>query len=237
VSHKKKTTAKGSGIRGFYLLLAAVAVVGIAAIGYAVRGNSRAMATAPVELQGMDDAGALLAKAEGITIGNPDAPVTLIVFSDYQCPGCAAFATRVKPVLEANEVKAGKLKMIYYDLPLTSIHQHSFLAARAARCAGDQGKYWEFHERLYQHQSTWAFKRTAPMKEFMEYAATVGVDQAAFERCVESDRFAETVTANALLAQRLGVNGTPTVIINNRRISDPFNYEAISALIAEESGN
>jgi protein-disulfide isomerase len=237
VSPKKKTQAKGTGFRGYYLLLGAVAVAGVAAIGFAIRGDKGTTATAPVMVQGVEEAGALVARAEGITLGNPDAPVTMIVFSDYQCPGCAQFASRIKPFLEANEVKSGKLKMVYYDLPLTSIHQHSFLAARAARCAGDQGNYWEYSDQLFGNQNAWAFKRSAPLKEFKDYASAIGLDQAAFETCLQSDSFAETVTANALLAQRLGVNGTPTVIINNRRVADAFRYEALSALIAEESGN
>jgi protein-disulfide isomerase len=237
VGAKKNSAAKGTGTSRFYLLLGVVAVAGIAIIGYAIRGDAGGAATEPVVVQGADNPSTLFAKAEGIAVGDPGAPVTLIVFSDYQCPGCAQFATRMKPVLEANEVKAGKLKMVYYDLPLTSIHQHSFLAARAARCAGDQGKYWDYHEQLFGRQAEWSHKRTTPLKELKEYGTLVGLDQAAFDRCLESDRFAETVTANALLAQQLGVNSTPTVIINNRRIRDPFDYQAISALIAEESEN
>jgi protein-disulfide isomerase len=236
VSSKKKAAAKGKGIGGFYILLGVVAVIGIAAIGYAIRGGSAGMATEPIQLSGLDDPGALVAMAEGLSIGNPDAPVTMIVFSDYQCPGCREFASRIKPRLEANEVKSGKLRMIYYDLPLSSIHQHSFLAARAARCAGDQGKYWEYSELVFGRQSDWSVQRSAPLGKFKEYATTVGLDQAAFESCLQSDRFADTVSANVRLAQQLGVNSTPTVIINNRRV-DPFRYEDISALIAAESGN
>lgn len=235
MSAKKKATTKKSGFRGYYLLLGLVAVVGVVAIALAMRGGNGGTATEPVLLQGLDDPTQLLAKAEGVQIGNDNAPVTLIVFSDYQCPGCGQFATRIKPMLEANEVQAGKLKVIYYDMPLTSIHDHAFLAARAARCAGDQGKYWEMHQALFQHQSDWSFSRTAPIRAFKEYAASAGVDQGAFDSCLESDRFAETVTANAMLAEQLGVNATPTVIINNRRISDPFDYPGIARLIAEES--
>lgn len=235
MSPKKKTAAKGKGIGGFYLLLGAVALLGVGAIGYAIRGGGSAAATAPVVVQGLDDPGTLMAKAEGIAVGNPDAPVTMIVFSDYQCPGCATFAARVKPQLEANEVKAGKVRIIYYDLPLTSIHQHSFLAARAARCAGDQGKYWEYHAQLFSRQSDWAFQRSAPLAKFKGYATDVGLDQTAFESCLQSDKYAETVTANAHLAQQLGVNGTPTVIINGRRVEP--RYDAIAAVIAAEPGN
>lgn len=228
---------KSSGSRGFYILLAVVAVVGVVAIGLAMRGSGGGdAATEPIALDGVNDPGQLVAMAEGVTLGREDAPVTLIVFSDYQCPGCASFATRVKPVLEENEVKEGKLKIVYYDLPLTSIHAHAFLAARATRCAGEQGKYWDLHGVIFQNQKNWSHKRTPPIDEFKEYAASVGVDQNAFASCLESDRYADTVTANAMLAQQLGVNSTPTVIINNRRIRDPFDYNAIKELIAQEAG-
>lgn len=233
---KKKATAKGKSNNGFYLLLAVVALVGVAAIGYAIRGGNGGAATEPITLQGLDDPGALVARAEGVSVGKPDAPVTMIVFSDYQCPGCAQFASRIKPLLEMNEVSAGKLRIIYYDLPLTSIHQHAFLAARAARCAGEQGKYWEFHEQLFSNQSDWSYQRNAPLAKFKGYATASGLDDAAFDSCLQSDKYADTVTANVHLAQQLGVNATPTVIINNRRV-EPFNYDDISALIAAESGN
>lgn len=237
MSGKKKAAAGKTGVQNYYLLLGIVALVGIFAIGYAIRGGSGGAATEPVMVQGVEDSRTLFAKAEGITVGDPDAPVTVVIFSDYQCPGCRYFAAQMKPILEENHVKNGQAKLVYYDLPLTSIHRHSFLAARAARCAGDQDKYWEYSDVLFGHQPEWASRQTAPLKDFKDYASSIGLDRAAFDACLESDRFAEAVTANALLAQTLGVNGTPTVIINGRRVANPGDYQTIASLINEEPGS
>lgn len=236
MSAKKKSASKGTGNQRFYLLLGIVALLGIGAIGYAIRGGGGGAATTPVVVEGIEDARTLFSKAEGITIGSEDAKVTVVIFSDYQCPACRTFSVQMKPLLEENHVATGQARLVYYDLPLTSIHPHAFLAARAARCAGEQGMYWEYSEALFMNQPTWSARPGAPLRDFKGYASEIGLDKSAFESCLESDAYAETVTANALLAQQLGVNGTPTVIINNRRVRNPGDYAAIRGLIEEEAG-
>lgn len=233
---KKAGATKGTNLRAFYVVFAVVALAGIAALGYAVAGRGGQVATEPVELAGMQDMRALVETAKGVTIGESSAPVKLIVFSDYQCPWCGVFASRVKPLLEANEVKAGKLQIVFYDFPLGGGHKHSFVAARAARCAADQGRFWEYHDVLFGQQSRWSAKAATPLAEFEEYAGELGLDPSAFEGCLKSDRYAEMVTANRLLGEALGVNATPTVIINNKRVSNPLDYEELSKQIAQEPG-
>jgi protein-disulfide isomerase len=234
---QKKAAASGGGMRGFYALLGIVAIAGIGALGYSVMGKSAKAATEPVNVAGLEDPRALFQKAEGVAVGDPSAPVKLIVFIDYMCPGCGQFSLQIQPLLLANEVKAGKLQLVSYDFPLGGAHKHSFLAARAARCAGDQGKFWEYHDLLYGQQSAWSYKPSAPVKDFVGYAAQLGMEQGAFESCLNSDKYADVVTANKMLGEQLGVNATPTVIINNRRVSNPFDYKELSAIIAEETPN
>jgi len=201
----------------FYWILGAVAVVGIGAVGYSVGSKTfGTAATEPVDVPGLDNMDTLVAMAQGITKGDPDAPITIVEFADYQCPGCGGFALQVKPQVELSYVQTGKAKFVYYDLPLVSIHAHAFLAARAGRCANDLGRFWEFQDIIFRNQPTWAAKQTV-LGDFVDYAEQAGADREAFEACLKSDAHAEVVTANMRLADALGINGTPTIMISQGR--------------------
>jgi protein-disulfide isomerase len=225
----------------FYWILGAVAVLGIAAVGYSVgSGTLGRAATEPVDVEGLDNMETLVSLAQGVTKGDPDAPITIAEFADYQCPGCGAFTLTVKPQLDRNYVQTGKAKFVYYDFPLISIHPYSFLAARAGRCANDQGRFWEFQQVIFRNQSTWVTK-TSVEGYFADYAEEAGADKGVFEKCLKSDAHADVVTANLRLAEQLGIEGTPTVMLSMgrgmaRRLMS-FDYEsiqsAIETLIAE----
>ncbi len=166
----------------------------------------------------------LLELAQGIERGNPDANVTIIEFADYQCPACQAFFQQTKPFLEMTYVEQGDARFVFYDFPLSDIHAHAFLAARAARCADDQDRYWDYHDRLFQMQASWA-SQSDPLSDFVNYAQELGLNQDAFRSCLRSDRHADVVTANQMLGEQLGVQGTPTVMVdtgsgNAVRVSD-----------------
>jgi len=192
-------------------------------------------ATEPVDVAGLDDMSTLVEKAEGVTMGSPDAPVTIAEFGDYVCPACGEFSLTVKPRIVNQFVETGKAKLIFYDFPLVSIHPNSFIAARAARCAGDQNKYWEYQTELYRHQTQWIPKRQ-PVGEFVEYADSLGLDEGRFETCVKSDAHADLVSANLRLAQELGLTGTPTIMVSAgksgmpRRLSE-FDFASIEAQV------
>lgn len=192
-------------------------IVGLAVLGavlFSMRSSAGTgdMATAPVELD-ITDMNQLASMAPGVHRGNEDAPITILEFADFQCPGCGAFAGTVKPQLDVGYVDTGDVKFSFYDFPLTSIHPHAFLAARAGRCAEDQGMFWEYHDELFRNQSSWSFSASPPVGAFEDYAAAVGVDQREFSQCLRSDRYADVVTANMQLGQGLGVTGTPTVLV------------------------
>jgi protein-disulfide isomerase len=208
-------------MKKLYLVLAAVAVVGIGAVGYSVGSGGGGAVSAPIEIDGLFlgegdsarlDVNRLVELAQGVTKGDPSATVSIIEFGDYQCPSCQVFATQVEPQMNLALIESGKAKFIYYDWPIIEAHQYAFLAARAARCAGDQGKYWEYHDNLYRNQTRWATSTDAEGM-FVEYAATLALDEGAFDSCLRSDRHADVVTANMELGMQLGVRGTPTVIV------------------------
>lgn len=229
-------------MKKFYYLFGAVAAIGVGVVGWNVGSSVFGSAvSAPIELDLEDSE--LAALAQGMTKGNPDAPVTIIEFGDYQCPGCGAFALSVKPQVEGTFVESGQAKFVFYDFPLVSIHGNAFLAARASRCAADQDQYWEYHEALFRNQSRWAGSAT-PAGLFEDYAGELGMDEGEFNACLNSDKYADVVTANMRLGERAGVNGTPTILVGTaqeRRRLNGFDYasiaQAIELVTGEDPGN
>ncbi len=155
----------------------------------------------------------LIELAQGVEKGNPDARVTIMEFGDYQCPACQNFFRQAEPIINLSYVEPGRVRFVYYDFPLEAAHPNAFVAARAARCAGDQEAYWPFHDVLFTNQLAWA-GQADPVSDFTRYAGELGLDEGAFRACVRSDRHADVVSANQLLAMQLGAQSTPTVIID-----------------------
>jgi protein-disulfide isomerase len=191
-------------------------VVGLALLGAIVfnlrSGGGADMAIAPIELE-ISDMQQLAEMAPGVRRGNEAAPITILEFADFQCPGCGAFASTVKPQVDIGFIDTGAANFVFYDFPLTSIHPHAFLAARAARCADAQDLFWAYHDELFRNQSAWSFAAAPPVGAFEDYAAQVGLDQGEFRSCLRSDAYADVVTANMQLGQGLGVPSTPTVLV------------------------
>lgn len=233
----KKTKAGGTNLKPFYLLLGLIAVVGVVLIIAASRnkGGASQAVTEPIDLGDLDTR-ALVQKAQGVTVGQESAPVKVFVFSDYMCGGCGYFSTSIYPQLKSEFVDAGKVQFTYYDFPLGGSHIHSFVASRAARCAGDQGKFWEYHDLLLGRQQDWTYSRVVPMEQFLQFADIAGVDRADLEGCINSDTHAEVVTANRQLGDQLGVNSTPTVILNGRHSMSPLEWAGLRAEIRRELG-
>lgn len=223
---------KGKGTQGgantaFYGVLGVIAIGGIAAIAYAVLGAGEPAATEMVELD-VPNARALYEQAVPVRLGPEDAPVKIVEFGDFQCPSCGTFSLQVRPAIVEQYVNTGRVQFVFYDFPLVSIHDNAFLAARAARCAGDQpapgagsdgNAYWPYHDKLFEEQGNWAYQGSV-VGDFVDYAEELGLDAGAFEECVKSDRFADVVTANRRLGDQLRITGTPTILINNRRIGN-----------------
>ena len=231
----------GSDMKKLYIVLGVVAAIGIGAVGVSVGAAGGSAATAPVAVEGLDDAERLVELAQGVTKGDENAPVTIIEFGDFQCPGCQAFATQVKPQIELAYVESGKAQFVFYDWPIVTGHPNAFLAARASRCAADQDKYWEYHDNLFRNQARWA-PMTSPASTFIDYAETLGLDRGEFASCLNSDRHAELVTANMELGNRLNVRGTPTIFVEQGGSARPINAEFqsikeyVDRILAEETG-
>jgi protein-disulfide isomerase len=201
----------------FYWILGIVAVVGVGIVGYSV--GSKAMAntvSAPIQLDGLDDPTKLGELAHGVVKGDPNAPVTIVEFADFQCPACQQFYQQVEPLVQTEFIATGKAKYLYYDFPLVSVHNHAFLAARAGHCAEDQSKFWEYHDVLYRNQNRWV-PQSNPASMLEGYAKDLGLDGDAFQACLESDKHADVVTANMEMATQLQLDGTPSVLVGSSK--------------------
>ncbi len=204
----------GNELKTFYWVIAAVAIVGIGIVGYSV--GSKAMSptvSAPIVLQGIDDT-KLLEMANPRVKGDPNAPITIMEFADFQCPACGGFFAEVTPQIEAEFINTGKAKFLFYDFPLVQVHPNAFLAARAARCADDQGQFWPFHDTLYRTQGRWSTLQN-PAGDFEDYAEQLGLDTGDFTDCLRSDRHADVISASLELGTKLQLPGTPTIMVGS----------------------
>jgi len=213
-----------------YLIAGIVILLIVGLVVYTTQGSGGTVTT-PVPLADSDEE---LQRARGISMGREDAPVLLYEFADYQCPACAQFSTFAHPLIKERLVDRGIVRLVRYDFPLVMNHRHAFLASRAARCAEEQGRYWEYHDILYGRQPTWAVQRD-PSGVFVEYAELAGIDARPFQQCLRSDRHAEEVTRNMRLGEILGVSGTPTLMINGERVR-LMDYNDLEAQILEAAG-
>src|SRR5512141_2475560 len=139
------------------------------------------------------------------SLGPKDAPITIVEFSDYQCPFCRRWHQEVyQPLLAAYP---GKIKLVYRNLPLTSIHPDAFPAAEAAMCAGEQNAYWPYHEKLFGSE-------TLGTEVYKQYAQELGLDMTTFEACITDHKYQQAIQADSDFAVNLGVRSTPTFFIN-----------------------
>ena len=150
--------------------------------------------------------------------GNANAPVTVIEFSDFQCPFCSRFFEQTLPQLEENYIETGKIKFVYRDLPLDNLHPNARPAHIAAECADEQGKFWGYHDILFEKQSEWQRLAAADLQITMaEYANDLGLEKASFESCMQSDEIADEVNKDYLDGTSYGATGTPTFFIGNEK--------------------
>ena len=213
---------RGGSRRPFILLLALIAVLGTAAIVWtATRPRENAITTVDPTVT----AGA----AQGYLLGDPEAPVQILEWADFQCPACERFATITEPDVRSRIVDAGLASFRFYDFPLPQ-HRNAMNASLAAACANDQGKFWPYHDRLFQGQPEWSEERN-PQDIYAGYARELGLDVGRWEECYESRRHERTILGNRAEGERRGVNQTPTFIIGNQRVPGAIGYDQFRALV------
>lgn len=138
--------------------------------------------------------------------GDTKARVAIMEYSDFDCTFCGRYALSIYPALDAKYVKTGKVKYFFRDLPMAE-HPNALFKARVARCAGDQGKFWEMHDRLFADQKPLG---TADLAELIR---SLSLDGAAFSECLTSEKFTQNIRMSANSAERMRINGTPAFLI------------------------
>jgi protein-disulfide isomerase len=216
--------AHQAGMKRFYAVFGAVAVIGLGALAYLTTRPQTVSIPANVTIQPSDTSG-----FRGYLKGSPDAPVEITEFADYQCPFCQTFATLQMPTIEERLIKTGRLRWRYRDFPLQQ-HPFSRLAAHSAACADEQGKYWEQHTRIYEGQAEWAAARDAgPV--FRRYAQADGLDLGRYDACMKAGKYAGRIQASLNEGIQVGVNSTPTLLVGNRLYRGRFDSDAITKLV------
>jgi protein-disulfide isomerase len=216
----------------FYGVLALIVVIGAALIGYVVVNNRKQTAfESSVSLPPLKE-GELVSEEVGVSIGAADAPIVIEEYADYLCPYCGMVATLTLPQIMEEYVETGKARFIFFDFPVRQ-GETTYLGAEAARCAGDQGAFWPMNKVLMERMREWGEKRD-PQGMFRGYADRLGLDGKALVDCVKSRKYRETVLASQMRARQLGLSGTPTFIINGRRVGSAMGFDQMSELIEEE---
>jgi len=189
--------------------------------GYLLWGSSNStVATDTAQVRRVD-----ISTDDDPSIGPANAPVTIIEFSDYQCPYCQIWYQQVYQQLVASYPK--QIRFVYRDLPLPG-HPEAIPAAQAANCAGEQNAYWKFHDALFEQK--YGLNRAA----YERYAADLGLDTKAFTACLDSQRYIEEIQADATDATRVGISGTPSFVINGRILIGALPFSEFKKVIDEE---
>lgn len=162
--------------------------------------------------------------------GASDAPVTLIEYTDFQCPACKAYY----PILEElSKDLEGKMKLVVRHYPLIQIHKNALAGARAAEAAGRQGKFWEMYNTLYPHQEEWS-TADDPLKSILpSYAGQIGLDVEQFRKDMTDASLDDKINHDRETGNAVKVNGTPSFYLNGKKINNPTSVETFKSLIEE----
>ncbi len=152
-------------------------------------------------------------------IGNPDAPITIVEFSDFQCPFCARFNTQTLPLILEEYIEQGKVKLVFRDFPIQSIHPNALPASIAAECANDQNKFKEMHDILFEKQNEWnRTEAVDALSMFSQYASEMQLDQGIFDACLTSGDHISEIKKDLDDGREYGITGTPGFFIGNDEI-------------------
>lgn len=184
-------------------------------------------ATRPVDVSADDDA----------YIGDKDAPVVIIEFSDFQCPFCRSFWRDTLPLIKSEYIDTGKVKFVYRDFPL-SFHPAALPAAQAAECAKEQGKFWEMHDKIFSEQDKLGSGTVQfSVNDLKKWAAETGLNVGQFNSCLDSQKYNDEVSQDLNDGQAAGVSGTPGFFINGKSVVGAQPFSVFKTAIDKELSN
>jgi len=210
-------------------ILLVVLVISIVTGGFGIASTGTANGGAPTNNKNNNAGTAGQINLQGAHIeGDPNAPVTIVEWSDFECPFCERFYTQTYGDILKNYVDTGKAKIVFKEFPLTSLHPDAMPAAIAAECAGNQGKFFEMHNKLFENQ------QSLGTDNYKKWAAELGLDTAKFNSCYDNKETQAKIQADQIEGEKLGIRGTPGFIINGQTVSGAQPYAVFQAAI--ESG-
>lgn len=158
------------------------------------------------------------------SLGSKDSPVTLVAFEDFECPFCERFSQQTLPLIIEKYVKSGKVRLVWKDFPL-SIHSNAQRAHEAARCAWEQGKFWEYHDTLFNNQNG------LDANKLKQYSKDLGLNESQFASCLDSGKYTELIREKVSEGTAAGVSGTPSFLINGRLVVGAQPYQVFEDAI------
>lgn len=170
--------------------------------------------------------------AGNYSIGNKNAKVKIEEYSDFQCPFCHAFFTSAYPQILKDYVSTGKVYYTFHNFPL-NIHPQAPKAAEAALCAGEQNKFWEYHDLLFGNQNLWS-GNSNNIQVFETLAQTLGLDAGKFSQCLSTGKYTETVQKDLTAGEKKTISGTPTLFVNDQKVVGAQNYSVFKQTIDTE---
>ena len=174
---------------------------------------------------------------DGTTCGDEDAPVTIVEFSDYQCPYCKFFVDTTEVEIERQYIEKGLVRLQFHNFGITGgdrgpDENESTLAAEAAECANDQGRYWEYHYKLYAEQSG-ENRGTFQPEHLKGFARELGLDQEAFDQCLDSHKHIDLILQQREEAEEAGFRGTPSFLVNGTLVPGYLPFEQFQPIIEQ----
>jgi protein-disulfide isomerase len=159
----------------------------------------------------------------GTSMGDPNAPVTVQAWEDFVCPACRQWTSTIEPQLLDQYIKTGKVRLEFHQFPLSIHAPGAEMAAQASLCANDQGAFWPYHNRLFPAQDQGQPGFT--IDSLVRYADELGLDSRALMDCMSSQQYRDAVATSGAEALKLGLNATPSIVVNGQRMTNPFDYE------------
>jgi len=227
-SRQVKVSRRQRAQRQMLLILGGVVLVALALIGASVYQNNRPVGEiTPIVTQ-------TYPFVYGLALGKADAPIKIQLFSDFQCPYCGLYARNYEQQLINDYVATGQVRFEYKHFLVVDGNtggNESHRAAIASECAGEQGQFWNFHDLLFANQNGEGRGAFAD-RRLKAFAQTLGLNQTAFNACLDSGRFTQAISADESLARSLEVSGTPTLFVNGQRINNPLDYAEVKQAIS-----
>jgi protein-disulfide isomerase len=219
------------GLNRFYLMLGVALVAGGGVMAYVLTRKQAVSIPANPMISVSDTSG-----FSGYYLGSDSAALTVTEYADYECPACQQWAMVQFPSIRERLITTGRVRWRYRDFPL-DMHRHSRVAAHAAACANEQGKYWEMNGLIYSWGEDWPLKRDAS-GVFRDFAKKAGADLTAYDACMASGRYAGRIAAGRIEGTAVGVTSTPTFLVNGRLYpgGGSIHYDMLKAMLDSLAG-